>query len=92
MIWSLSDTLTVCGQEKLRGVFLRQPADLVNLLLDLQTLQVVKLGLMALERAVNVVIAAALCLVLHTRATETGFDRSWIKILTITKLFKIHCF
>lgn len=60
-----SETLTVRGQQELCGVFLWQPADLVDLLLDLQTLQVVELGLVALERAVNVVVAAALCLVLE---------------------------
>lgn len=80
-----ADTLTVCGEEKLCGVFLGQPADLVDLLLDLQTLQVVELGLVALERAVNVVIAAALRLVLeHTRDTELGF----IRCSTKKKIFK----
>lgn len=37
------------------SVLLRQPSDLIDLLLDLQTLKVVKLGLMALESAVDIV-------------------------------------
>ena len=51
---------TVGRQQELRGVLLGQPADLVDLLLDLQALQVVELGLVALEGAVNIVLAAVL--------------------------------
>lgn len=50
-------SLTVGGEEEVRGVLLRQPADLVDLLLDLQTLKVVELGLVALEGAVDIVLA-----------------------------------
>jgi len=56
--------LTVGGQQELRGILLWQPADLVDLLLDLQALQVVELGLVALEGAVDVVLAAVLGYVL----------------------------
>ena len=48
---------TVGRQQELRGVLLGQPADLVDLLLDLQALQVVELRLVALEGAVHVVLA-----------------------------------
>lgn len=47
---------TICRQEEVGGVALRQPADFVDLLLDLQALQVVELGLVALEGAVHVVL------------------------------------
>ena len=51
------------------GVLLRQPSDLVDLLLDLQTLQVVKLRLVALERAVDIVLSLGvwLCLTLERK-------------------------
>lgn len=39
------------------GVLLRQPADLIDLFLNLQTLKVVKLWLMALEGAVHVILS-----------------------------------
>lgn len=39
------------------GVLLRQPSDLIDLLLDLQTLKVVELGLMALKCAVDIVLS-----------------------------------
>lgn len=57
-------TPTVGRQEKLRCVLLRQPSDLVDLLLNLKALQVVKLRLMALEGAVDVVLAPTLWLTL----------------------------
>lgn len=48
--------LTVGGEEKMCSVLLRQPFNLVNFLFDLQTLQIVKVGLVALERAVDIVL------------------------------------
>lgn len=39
------------------GVLLRQPSDLIDLLLDLQTLKVVEFGLMALKGAVDIVLS-----------------------------------
>lgn len=51
--------LTVGGQERVGGVLLREPLDLVDLLLYLQALEIVKLWLMALESAVDVVLALA---------------------------------
>lgn len=50
-------SLTIGGEEEVSGVLLRQPSDLIDLLLDLQTLKVVELGLMALEGAVDVVLS-----------------------------------
>lgn len=49
-------TPTIRGQEELSRVPLRQPPDFVDLLFDLQALQVVELGLVALEGAVHVVL------------------------------------
>ena len=56
--------LTVCRQQELCCILLRQPSDLVDLLLDLKAFQVVKLRLMALEGAVNIVFSSALRLIL----------------------------
>lgn len=50
-------SLTIGGQEEVCGVLLRQPSDLIDLLLNLQTLKVVKLGLMALKGAVDIVLS-----------------------------------
>lgn len=47
---------TICRQEEVSCVALRQPPDFVDLLFDLQALQVVELGLVALEGAVHVVL------------------------------------
>lgn len=56
--------LTVCRQQELCCVLLRQPSDLVDLLFDLKAFQVVELRLMALEGAVNIVFSSALRLIL----------------------------
>lgn len=40
----------------MRRILLWQPSDLVDFLFNLQTLQVVKVRLMALERAVDIVL------------------------------------
>lgn len=50
-------SLTVGGEEEVCGVLLRQPSDLIDLLLDLQTLKVVELGLMALKGAVDIILS-----------------------------------
>lgn len=52
-----SRALTIGGEEEVCGVLLRQPSDLIDLLLNLQTLKVVKLGLVALECAVDIVLS-----------------------------------
>lgn len=49
--------LTVGGKEEVRGVLLWQPSDLIDLLLNLQTLKVVKLRLVALKCAVDIVLS-----------------------------------
>lgn len=49
--------LTIGGEEEVCGILLRQPSDLIDLLLNLQTLKVVKLRLMALECAVDIVLS-----------------------------------
>lgn len=50
-------SLTIGGEEEVCGVLLRQPSNLIDLLLDLQTLKVVELGLMALKGAVDIVLS-----------------------------------
>lgn len=54
------EVLTVGGKQKVCCILLRQPFDLVDLLLDLQTLQVVKLRLVTLECAVNIVLPSTM--------------------------------
>lgn len=51
--------LTVGGQQRVGRVLLREPLDLVDLLLYLQALEIVELRLVALEGAVDVVLALA---------------------------------
>lgn len=59
-----SGWLTVGGQQEVGCILLRKPSDFVDLLLDLQTLQVVKLWFVALECAVNIVLSSTLRLAL----------------------------
>lgn len=51
--------LTVGGQQGVGGILLRKPLDLVDFFLYLQTLEIVKLRLVALEGAVDVILALA---------------------------------
>lgn len=57
MIVCVCVSLTIGGEEEVRSVLLRQPSDLIDLLLNLQTLKVVELGFMALKGAVHVVLS-----------------------------------
>lgn len=54
---------TVGGEQEIGCVLLREPSDLVDLLLDLQALQVIELRLVALEGAVDIVLSPAMGLV-----------------------------
>lgn len=54
---------TVGGKQEIGCVLLREPSDLVDLLLYLQTLQVIELRLVALEGAVDIVLSPAMGLV-----------------------------
>lgn len=63
--------LTVGGEEKIRSILLRQPADLIDLLFDLQTFQVVELRLVALKGAVNIVLASPMRLVLTLQQNKS---------------------
>lgn len=49
--------LTIGREEEMCGILLRQPSNLIDLLLNLQTLKVVKLRLVALECAVDIVLS-----------------------------------
>lgn len=51
--------LTVGGQQGVGGILLRKPLDFVDFLLYLQTLEIIELRLMALEGAVDVILALA---------------------------------
>lgn len=51
--------LTIGGQQGVGGILLWQPLDLVDFLLYLQALEIVELWLMALESAVDVILALA---------------------------------
>ena len=57
----------------MRGILSPTPADLVDLLLDLERLEVVKLGLVRLELGVELVLAA---LLLRTAKTSRGGRKS----------------
>lgn len=48
--------LTIGGEEEVCCILLWQPSDFVDFLFDLQTLQVVKVWLVTLERAVDIVL------------------------------------
>lgn len=63
-------------------ILLRQPSNLVDLLLNLKTFQVVKLRLVALEGAVNIVLSSALKLILtlNTKQIKQKFKRYETKI------------
>lgn len=65
LIW-----LAIGGEEEVGSILLRQPADLVDLFLNFQAFQVVKLRLMALKGAVNVVLSPSVWLVLTLKKTK----------------------
>ena len=62
------------------GIRPAQPADPIDLLLDLQRLEVVELRLVALERAVDVVFAPLRCVALTLQAEgyRGALQRGWI--------------
>lgn len=73
-VWTtVTDWLTVGGQQEVGCILLRKPSDFVDLLLNLQTLQVVKLWFVALECAVNIVLSSTLRLAL------TLWEKHWRK-------------
>lgn len=67
------------------GILLREPLDLVDLLLYLQTLEIVELRLVALESAVDVILALAVRRIftlqgnqtLSSRMVRRGGSRHW---------------
>lgn len=62
--------LTIGGQQRVGGVLLREPFDLVDFFLYLQALQVVKLWLVALEGAVHIVFTLAVGCVLALQGNQ----------------------
>lgn len=60
-VLALSDirvsALTIGGEEEVGGVMRRQPANLIDFLLNLQTFQIIKLRLMTLKCTVNIIFA-----------------------------------
>lgn len=69
--------LTVGGQQEVGCILLRKPSDFVDLLLNLQTLQVIKLGFVALECAVNVVLSSTLRLALTLKSIRANPASDW---------------
>lgn len=61
---------TVGGEQEIGCVLLREPSYLVDLLLYLQTLQVIELWLVALEGAVDIVLSPAMGLVFALQEGE----------------------
>lgn len=53
----MQDALTIGGKQEVCSVLLRQPSNLIDLLLNLQTLKIVEFGLMALKGAVDIVLS-----------------------------------
>jgi len=53
------DRLVVGREQKVHGVLLLQPPNLIDLLLNLQRLEVVELGLVRLECRIDIVFAAS---------------------------------
>lgn len=49
--------LTIGGEEEVGGVMWRQPANLIDFLLNLQTFQVIELRLMTLKCTINIIFA-----------------------------------
>ena len=66
--------LAIGGEEEAGSILLRQPADLVDLFLDFQAFQVVKLRLMALKGAVNIVLPPPVWLI-FTLQTEKKCEK-----------------
>lgn len=53
----MQEALTIGGKQEVCSVLLRQPSNLIDLLLNLQTLKIVEFGLMALKGAVDIVLS-----------------------------------
>lgn len=49
--------LTIGGEEEVGGVMRRQPANLIDFLLNLHTFQIIKLRLMTLKCTINIIFA-----------------------------------
>ena len=49
-------SLTICRQQEMGRVRTVQPANLVNLLFNFQTFEIIKLWFVALEGAINIVL------------------------------------
>lgn len=81
--WPHPPGLTIGGQKRVCGVLLWEPFDLVYLLLNLQALQVIKFGLVALEGAVHVVLTLAVRRVLtlqgNPKADEPQKQPGWME-------------
>lgn len=63
---------TVGGEQEIGCILLREPSYLIDLLLYLQTLQVIELRLVALEGAVDIVLSPAMGLVFALQEGEQG--------------------
>ena len=72
--------LTVGGQQGMGGILLREPLDLVDFLLYLQALEIVELWLVALESAVDVILALAVWRIFALQGNQTLSSRmaGWV--------------
>lgn len=88
--------LTIGGKQEMCGILLWQPSDLVDLLLYLQTLQVIKVRFVTLKRAVDVVLsrvphlACFLCHALGLKGAEKHFRNHFFTIC-IDALWRESC-
>ena len=64
--------LTVGGQQGVGSVLLGEPFDLVDFLLYLQALEIVELGLVALEGAVDIILALVVRSILALQGEPDG--------------------
>lgn len=67
-----SDSLTIGAEQRVGCILLWQPLDLVDFFLNFQALQIVELGLMALESAVNIVLPLAVRLIFTLQRRTQG--------------------
>ena len=63
--------LTIGGQQGVGGILLREPLDLVDFLLYLQTLEIIELWLVALEGAVDVILTLAVWRIFALQGNQT---------------------
>lgn len=82
---------TICGQKELCSIFLGQPSNLVDLFLDFKAFKVVKLRLVALEGAVNIIFSSTLWLVLALKSETKIRGLVLVEWTEIKQCWILHC-